>query len=94
MIHYYFYEKSLIYVFLVHYEENFYKQSILKLQDKFRGSKQDENKYRLIERENSITVEIIRHVKKDYFTKLEPYLNQYQVYLFRLLFIFIYFYFF
>lgn len=79
MIHYYFYEKSLIYVFLLHYEEKFYKQSILKLQDKFRGSKQDENKYRLIERENTITIEIIRHVKKDYFTKLEPYLSQYQV---------------
>lgn len=83
MIHYYFYEKSLIYSCLCFYEENFYKQSIVKLQDKLRPNKGDE-KFRdqliqVIERDNSTTVEIIRHVKKDYLTKLEPYLNQYQV---------------
>lgn len=89
MIHYYFYEKSLIYSCLSFYEENFYKQSILKLQDKLRTSKPDE-KFRdqliqIIERDNLITVEIIRQVKKDYLSKLEPYLNQYQVKKYNLL---------
>lgn len=83
MIYYYFYEKSLIYSCLSYYEENYYKQSIVKLQDKLRTSKLDEKcreqLNQMIERENSITVEIIRHVKKDYLSKLEPYLNQYQV---------------
>lgn len=83
MIHYYFYEKSLIYSCLSFYEENVYKQAVVKLQDKLRTSKPDE-KFRdqliqMIERDNSITVEIIRQVKKEYLAKLEPYLNQYQV---------------
>jgi hypothetical protein len=83
MIHYYFYEKSLIYNCLSYYEENFYKQSIIKLQDKLRTNKPDEKLRdqlnQMVEKDNSITIDIIRHVKKDYLNKLEPYLNQYQV---------------
>lgn len=68
---------------MVFYEENYYRNSILKLQDKLRSNKPDEKLreqfLQMIEKDNQITVDIIRYVKKDFFSKLEPYCNQYQV---------------
>ena len=79
-----YYEKTLIYNTLVFYEENVYRTSIVKLQDKLRTSKPTDEKLReqllqLIEKDNQSTVDIIKYVKKDFHSKLEPYCNQYQV---------------
>lgn len=73
----------MVYNALVFYEENYYRASILRLQEKLRTSKPDEKLrdqlIQMIERDNQITIDILKHVKKEYITKLEPYLIQYQV---------------
>ena len=55
----------------------------MKLQDKLRHSKPDDKLrdqlLQLIEKDNQSTVEIIKYVKKDFLSKLEPFCNQYQV---------------
>lgn len=78
-----FYEKSLIYNGLIFYEENFYKSSVLKIQDKIKSSKPDEKMrdhlLQIVERDNQITLDIINQIRRDFISKLEPYLTQYQV---------------
>ncbi len=78
-----FYEKTLAYNALVYYEENFYRNSIVKLQDKLRNNKPDEKLrdqlLQTIEKDNQITIDILRIVKKEFFSRLEPYCNQFQV---------------
>jgi hypothetical protein len=79
---YYFYEKTLIYNALVYYEEKYYRNSIMKLQDKLKSSKTDEKLkehfLQIIERENQTTVDIIKSIQRDYYSKLEPFCNQFQ----------------
>lgn len=73
----------MVYNALVFYEENYYRASVIRLQEKLRNSKPDEKLrdqlIQSIEKDNQMTIDIIKHVQKDYITKLEPYLNQYQV---------------
>lgn len=73
----------MVYNALVFYEESYYRASIVRLQEKLRNSKPDEKLrdqlIQSIEKDNQMTIDIIKHVQKDYITKLEPYLNQYQV---------------
>ena len=68
---------------MIFYEESYYRASIIRLQEKLRNSKPDEklrdHLIQSIEKDNQMTIDIIKHVQKDYITKLEPYLNQYQV---------------
>ena len=69
---------------MVFYEEKFYRNNIIKLQEKLRSTNKTDEKLKeqlmqIIQRDNQITVDIIKYIKKDYMNKLEPYCNQYQV---------------
>ena len=61
---------------------NFYKRSISKLHEKMRNSKSDdkfkETLLNSIEKENAITIEIIRYIKNQYLELLETYCKTYQ----------------
>ena len=74
----------MIYNALVYYEEKFYRNSLIRLQDKLKGIKTDEklkeNFLQIAEKENQTTIDIIKAVKRDFFSKLEPFCNQFQVF--------------
>lgn len=80
--YFYYFENTLIYNALMIYEENYYKNSLIKLQDKMRSSKLDEKArdqfLQSIERDNQITLDIINAMKTQYLNKLQPYCAQYQ----------------
>ncbi len=75
----------MIYNALVFYEEKYYRNSIIRLQDKLKSNKTDEKLkehfLQLIEKENQTTVDIIKSIRRDYFSKLEPFCQQFQVFL-------------
>jgi len=67
----------------VFYEENYYRASIIKLQEKLRNTSKTDEKLKeqlmqLIQKDNQTTTDIIKYLKKDYATKLEPYCQQFQ----------------
>ena len=68
---------------LLYYEENYYRKSILKLQEKLRSNKPDEKLrdqlLQSIERDNQLTIDLIKYVKHEFQSQLEPYCTQYQV---------------
>jgi hypothetical protein len=74
---------------LKYFEEHYYRSTITKLQDKLRNTKVDEKLrdqlLQMIEKENQITFDIIKNIKNDFNSKLEPYCSQYQVIIERLI---------
>jgi hypothetical protein len=69
---------------MVFYEENFYRNSILRLQEKMRNTNKTDEKLKeqlmqIIQKDNQITLDVIKYVKKDYMNKLEPFCSQFQV---------------
>ena len=68
---------------MIFYDENFYKNSVVKLQEKLRNNKPDEKLreqlLQTIEKDNQITIDILRFVRKEFLSRLEPYCTQYQV---------------
>lgn len=68
---------------LLFYEENYYRKSIIKLQEKLRSNKPDEKLrdqlLQSIERDNQLTIDLIKYVKHEFQSQLEPYCTQYQV---------------
>jgi hypothetical protein len=74
----------LTYNALLYYEEAFYRQSVAKLQEKLRATNKSDEKLRdqllqAVERDNHATIEIVRHVRRDFLALLDPYCKQYQV---------------
>jgi hypothetical protein len=69
---------------LLYYEENYYRKSIVKLQEKLRSNKPDEKLrdqlLQSIERDNQLTIDLIKYVKHEFQSQLEPYCAQYQVF--------------
>jgi hypothetical protein len=69
---------------LLYYEENYYRKSIVKLQEKLRSNKPDEKLrdqlLQSIERDNQLTIDLIKYVKHEFQSHLEPYCAQYQVF--------------
>lgn len=66
---------------MVYYEENYYRNSIVKLQEKLRNTSKTDEKLKdqlllLIQKENQTTVDIIKYVRKDYMNRLEPFCAQ------------------
>ena len=66
------------------YEENYYRNSIMRLHEKLRNNNKTDEKLKeqllqILQKDNQLTIDIIKYVKKDYQSKLEPYCNQYQV---------------
>jgi len=66
----------------VFYEENYYRASIIKLQEKLRNTNKTDEKLKeqlmqLIHKDNQITVDIIKYLKKDYVSRLEPYCQRF-----------------
>lgn len=68
---------------LVYYEMNYYRNSIISMHEKCRNCTKEEKLrdqlLQMIEKENQLTVEIIRCIKREFMAKLEPYCAQYQV---------------
>ncbi len=60
------------------------------MQEKIRSSKPDEKLrdqlLQMIEKDNQITIDIVKNVKKEFATKLEPYCLQYHVSLLQFIF--------
>lgn len=69
---------------MVFYEENFYRSSIVRLQEKLRNTNKTDEKLKeqlmqLIQKDNQTTLDVIKYVRKDYMNKLEPFCSQFQV---------------
>jgi len=68
---------------LLFYEENYYRKSNVKLQEKLHSNKPDEKLrdqlLQSIERDNQLTIDLIKYVKREFQSQLEPYCTQYQV---------------
>lgn len=70
---------------LTYYEETYYRSSIDRLQEKIRANNKADEKLRdqllqMIEKDNQITCDIVKNIKKEFAAKLEPYCIQYQVF--------------
>ncbi len=56
----------------------------MRLHEKLRNNNKTDEKLKeqllqILQKDNQLTIDIIKYVKKDYQSKLEPYCNQYQV---------------